>query len=176
MSEQKNARELLILRHAKSAWDTNAAMDYDRPLAKRGKRDAKRIGNWLREQEIMLDSILSSPALRAVQTTHVICETLHIDAGRVVWDERIYEATADSLLDLVRERPERERIVLLVGHNPGLEHLMLYLCGDAVEIPEDGKLLPTATVAWLGVAREWNTLTKGTVTLRSITRPGSLPD
>lgn len=176
MSEQKNARELLILRHAKSAWDTDAAMDHDRPLAKRGKRDAKRIGNWLRKQEIMPDSILSSPALRAVQTTHAICQTLHIDTGRVVWDERIYEATAGSLLDIVRERPERERIVLLVGHNPGLEHLILCLCGDAVEIPEDGKLLPTATVARLGVAREWNTLTKGSVTLRSIARPGSLPD
>ncbi|MGH8594068.1 MAG: SixA phosphatase family protein [Gammaproteobacteria bacterium] len=176
MSEEKNPRELLILRHAKSAWDTDAATDHDRPLTKRGRRDAKRVGNWLGEQKIMPDSILSSPALRAVQTTRTICKTLPIGAERVVWDERIYEATAGSLLDIVRERPERERIVLLVGHNPGVEHLILYLCGDAVEIPEDGKLLPTATVARLEVPREWNTLTKGTVTLRSITRPGSLPD
>ncbi|MGH8657221.1 MAG: SixA phosphatase family protein [Gammaproteobacteria bacterium] len=175
MNEQKNARELLIVRHAKSAWDTDAAMDHDRPLAKRGKRDAKRIGNWLRGRKIMPDSILSSPALRAVQTTHAICETLPIDARRVVWDERIYAATAGSLLDIVRERPEHQRIVLLVGHNPGLEHLILYLCGD-VEIPEDGKLLPTATVARLGVPGEWNALSEGSVTLRSITRPGSLPD
>lgn len=175
MSEQKNPRELLILRHAKSSWDTEAAMDHDRPLAKRGKRDAKRIGNWLREQEIMPDSVLSSPALRAAQTTGAICKTLHIDAKRVVWDPRIYAATAGSLLDIVRERPESERIVLLVGHNPGLEHLILYLCGDAVEIPEDGKLLPTAALARLGAPREWNALSEGSVTLRSITRPGSLP-
>ncbi|MGH8579772.1 MAG: SixA phosphatase family protein [Gammaproteobacteria bacterium] len=176
MSEQKNPRELLILRHAKSAWDTDAVMDHDRPLAKRGKRDAKRIGKWLREQKIVPDSILSSPARRAVQTTHAICETLHIDTGRVVWDQRIYAAAAGSLLDIVRERPERERIVLLVGHNPGLEHLILYLCGDAVEIPENGKLLPTAALARLAVTREWNALSEGSVALRSITRPGSRPD
>ena len=61
-------RELLILRHAKSAWDTNAPSDFERPLAKRGRRAAPRVGRWLEEQGLIPDHVVSSPAERAKQT------------------------------------------------------------------------------------------------------------
>jgi phosphohistidine phosphatase len=175
MMEPKSERELLILRHAKSAWDTDAVIDHDRPLAKRGRRDAKRMGNWLREQRILLDSILSSSALRAVQTTRAICKALDIDIRRVVWDERIYAAAVGSLLNIVRERSGQERTVLLIGHNPGLEQLIACLCGECIEVPADGKLLPTAALARLAVTGEWKALSRGSAVLTSIVRPRSLP-
>ena len=70
------SRELLILRHAKSAWDTSAATDFERPLAKRGRRDAPRVGRFLLDQGLIPDYVVSSPAERAKQTVIGVCEQL----------------------------------------------------------------------------------------------------
>ena len=77
------SRELLILRHAKSAWDTPAETDFDRPLNGRGKRDAPRIGAWLMAQALLPDHVIASPARRARQTTRRVCKELGLDASKV---------------------------------------------------------------------------------------------
>ena len=68
-SDAGAGRELLILRHAKSAWDTDAVSDFDRPLAKRGRKDAPRMGKWLRRRRLVPGYVLSSPARRAPWTS-----------------------------------------------------------------------------------------------------------
>lgn len=167
-------RMLLIQRHAKSAWDTDAAVDFDRPLAKRGKRDAPRMARWLRQQDPAPDLIVSSAARRAAQTALTVGATLGIEATSIRWDDRVYEGTTASLLGLLSEFADAPRCLLLIGHNPGLEQLTRYLCGSLPLAHERTKLLPTAAVARLSMPDHWRDLQPGTARLVSITRPRDL--
>ncbi|MFZ0256943.1 MAG: histidine phosphatase family protein [Gammaproteobacteria bacterium] len=171
-----DARQLLVLRHAKSAWDTKVANDFDRPLSKRGKQDAPRVGGWLRQQGLVPDVVVSSPAKRARKTTTKVCRELGIPKQEIWWEPRIYAATTETLLQVLSECRADAEILLLVGHNPGLEDLLGYLCGSSLSLPADGKLLPTATLARLRVAVKWKHLPPNCATLISITRPCSLPE
>lgn len=167
-------RELLLLRHAKSDWAGPAQSDFDRPLAGRGKKEAPKVGDWLRRQGLVPDRVVSSPARRARQTTKRVCEGLGYDTAQVVWEPRVYEAEVGTLLAVVGECPPTARRVLLVGHNPGLENLLAYLWGSACVVPADGKLLPTAAVAWLELPEDWSVLGFGSGALRALTRPADM--
>lgn len=169
-------RQLLVLRHAKSAWDTGAPTDFDRPLAKRGRKDAPRMGKWLRDTGLLPDHVVSSPAARARETTEKVCRACSFAGGRVVWDERIYEGDLGALLAVLADCPATAPTILLVGHNPGLETLVRHLGGDAVPTPADGKLLPTAAVARIEMPESWSGLGPGAGKLVSVTRPKELAD
>lgn len=170
------SRELLILRHAKSDWDHAAARDFDRPLAKRGKRDAPRVGAWLYREGLIPDVILSSPAERARATALKVCKSLEIKKQQIHWDDTLYGAGLDQLLAVLARSQASASVVLLVGHNPGLESLLCYLTDDDFEPPADGKLLPTATLARLEMPPDWSQLKRGCANLISVTRPKHLPD
>lgn len=167
-------RELLILRHAKSDWDAGVSKDFKRPLAKRGKKDAPRIGKWLYREGLVPDLIISSPAKRARQTAERVCKSLDCNKKKIQWRDEVYEASSADLLGLLKRCPSDAQSVLLIGHNPGLEELIIYLAGDEVETPADGKLLPTATLARLEVPDDWGALARGCGQLLTITRPRSL--
>jgi phosphohistidine phosphatase len=167
-------RELLILRHAKSDWDSVATGDFDRPLAKRGKSDAPKVGAWLYREGLVPDLVVSSPAERAKQTAAKVCKCLDIKKKQIVWDPDIYEAEVPRLLSVLSRCPADAATVLLIGHNPGLEQLLMHLVGEDLEIPDDGKLLPTATVARLEMPDVWDSLPCGSAQLVSITRPRNL--
>ncbi len=166
------ARQLLIVRHAKSAWDTGAESDFERPLAERGKRDAVTVGRRLHEEGLRPDHVVSSPARRARKTARRVCRELGFDKSRVHWDQRIYEGELDDLLAVLADCPPDARRVLLVGHNPGLDNLLRHLWGDATELPEDNNLLPTAAVAQLELPDDWGALVYGAGRLLSLKRPG----
>lgn len=168
-------RQLLILRHAKSDWTSNARTDFERPLAKRGKKEAPRMGTWLRQQKLVPDYVVSSPARRAKQTTLKVYEALNIKDLQIHWDPRIYEATTEELLNVLADCPSHAKRVLLVGHNPGLESLLMYLCGSNITRPDDGKLLPTTALAYLKMPEVWADLSPCIAELISITRSRSLP-
>ena len=170
------SNQLLILRHAKSAWDTDAPTDFERPLAARGRRAAPRMGRWMLEQGLLPDHVVSSPAERARQTVLAACAELGFDQDRIRWDPRIYHGSAVSMLDVLRECPDSASRVLIAGHNPGLEILLIHLCGSGVHIPGDGKLLPTAALAQLEINGSWDRLQKGCARLLSIKRARSLTD
>jgi len=167
------SRQLMILRHAKSDWDNNALTDFDRPLAARGKKDAPRMGAWLREQGLIPDYVVSSPAKRAKQTVRKVCEELGIADTAINWEPSIYEASRYALGQVLAGCPAQAQRVLLVGHNPGLENLLAFLC-DSVPQSTDGKLLPTATVAQLAMPDDWSQLEPSTAQLIKLTRPRSL--
>ena len=169
-------RELLILRHAKSAWDTGAARDIDRPLASRGEKAAPRVGRWLMKQELIPDYVVSSPAERARQTVLAVCREVGFDPDRIQWDERVYGAWTRTLIYVLRETPDDTRRVLIAGHNPGLEDLVRTLSADPVSTPENGKLMPTAALARFEISDSWADLGPGSGQLLSITRANSLAD
>jgi phosphohistidine phosphatase len=172
----KMTRELLILRHAKSAWDTAAPRDFDRPLAKRGRKAAPRVGRFLMDNGLVPDYVVSSPAERAKQTVIAVCAQMKIDSEQLHLDDRIYGSWAASLIEVLRECPADAGRVLIAGHNPGLESLLETLCSHQVPIPADGKLLPTAAVAHLEIQSPWAELGPACGKLISLTRARSLAD
>jgi phosphohistidine phosphatase len=119
-------KTLLLLRHGKSDWHEGEA-DFDRRLAKRGRQSAALMGEYLEEHDLMPDAIVTSPAVRAISTAEIIQEAL--DDIELVEDERIYEASLESLLEVVQGLSDEYSRVLLVGHNPGFEELSDALSG-----------------------------------------------
>jgi phosphohistidine phosphatase len=148
------AHRLVLLRHAKSGYPDGAA-DHDRPLAKRGERDAPVGGRWLAEHGYVPDAVVCSTALRARQTWELAAAELLEASGaapRARFEPRVYDATVLGLLMLVREFDEDQRTVLIVGHNPGLAELAV---GLADPPPTPPPAFPTAAVAVLGVPGPW---------------------
>ena len=168
------SRELLILRHAKSDWSADDTADFRRPLAKRGKHDAPKVGAWLYREGLVPDHVVCSPAERARQTAEIVCKRLDYKKKKIVLEAGIYDAGVQELLDVLERCPASAATVLIVGHNPGLEELVMHLVGEDLDLPEDGKLLPTATVARLEMPDDWRALAAGSAQLVSITRPRSL--
>ncbi len=164
-------RRLLILRHAKSDRDGDAAQDFDRPLSNRGHRDAPRTGAWLKTQGLKPDLILSSPAARARETAIAIADALGLARRDVVEDERLYLASLDTLLEVLAATPVKTGAVLLVGHNPGLDALVEYLAADPPARTAAGKLMTTAAVAWFETDDPWRKLEPGGGRLVALMRP-----
>lgn len=165
-------RRLVVLRHAKSAWPTGVP-DHERPLAPRGRRDAPAAGRALAEADCLPDLALCSTAVRARQTWELAAEQWGTPPP-VRLDERLYGADVPELLDAVREVPDQVRTLLLIGHNPGLEELVLELAGDGLDdaLDEVRTKFPTSAVAilaWHGGS--WQELAPGTALLTDVTVP-----
>jgi phosphohistidine phosphatase len=122
-------KNLLLLRHAKSSWDDADLPDVERPLTPRGKRDAHRIGEALKERGPRPDLVLCSTARRARQTIKAVARRADLDEEPQFTDT-LYAASADDLMDIVRALPDGRKCALLVGHNPGFEDLLGRLTGE----------------------------------------------
>lgn len=170
-------KSLILLRHAKSGWDDPVARDFDRPLNDRGRRASRTVGRWLRDQGVTFDHVAASPATRCVDTI----EELAVGLGRRLtpaWDRRVYLASADTLLEVVQEAPAEAASLLLVGHNPGLEELVLMLVPDQADDELRDELedkFPTAAVAELTFATDrWADVAPNGATLARFVRPRDL--
>ncbi len=134
-------KTLLLMRHAKSSWkDTNVA-DHERPLNKRGRNDAPRMGQLLCDRELVPQVILSSSAVRARQTAEALISTSGFQ-GEISYLDRLYLAEADEYIAALRELPDTVERGMAIGHNPGLESLLQMLSGQILS-------LPTAVIAYL---------------------------
>ena len=129
-------RTLILLRHAKSDW-SGSVPDIDRPLADRGKAQAPLVGRWLANNAGRIDLALVSPARRARETWELASAQLEpLPPAR--FEDRVYAASADQLLDIVRDVPDNVRTALIVGHNPGMEQLASLLAGEEVVLRTSG--------------------------------------
>lgn len=164
------SRTLILLRHGKSDWSTGED-DFDRPLKKRGKNASGLAGKWLHSHEQIPDFVISSPARRAMQTAEISCGTMGVSKQDVYKRKHIYLATPEDLLYVLEDCPKEARRVMLVGHNPGLEELLYYLVNGRLTIPEDGKIMPTATIAVLEMPEDWAKLECGAANLEFLVRP-----
>jgi phosphohistidine phosphatase len=127
-------KTLLILRHAKSSWKEAELADHDRPLSKRGKRDAPRMGKLVRQEELAPDLILSSSAKRAHKTAQAVAEESGY-AGEVQIVPELYAAGPEAYLEALHTLDDENSRVMVVGHNPGLEELVETLTGETVTLP-----------------------------------------
>ena len=165
------SRELLLLRHGKADRET-AVVDYERPLTRRGRNDTSAVGAWLKARNQCPDLVLSSPARRAADSAARVVDAMQGSPPQL--DDALYNATPSTLLEvLARHAASSPARVLLVGHNPGLEGLLLRLC-QKVPHPPDGNRLPTATLAQLHMPEDWLELAPGCAQLLALTRPGEL--
>lgn len=126
-------KRLTLLRHAKSSWSNPDLSDYDRPLNKRGRRDASEMGRRLAERGVKPDLVLASPACRSRVTVEVVATLLPIDGSDLLFDERIYLASSGDLIERLGSISENYEHVLLVGHNPGITDLANSLAGTRLD-------------------------------------------
>lgn len=170
--------ELLLLRHAKSDWKDSNLSDFDRPLAPRGRRAARRLGRYLAEEALIPDLILCSPARRAAETLELLLTAL-ASAPETSYLKTLYLAPPSRLLAVLRRQgPDRGRI-LLVAHNPGLHHLALALADRQGRAGEAGRRLaekfPTAGLARFQV-ESWPQLGLSGTRLTGFVRPRDLDE
>ncbi|MFJ8157527.1 SixA phosphatase family protein [Streptomyces sp. NPDC094468] len=165
-------RRLVVLRHAKSAWPEGVP-DRLRPLAARGRRDAPAAGRALADSDCLPDLVVCSTAVRTRQTWELVSGQWGTPPP-VRLDGRVYAAGVPELLEVVREIPSEVETLLLVGHNPGLEELVLELAGDGLDdtLEQVRKKFPTsaiAVLAWHG--RAWTALEPGAALLTEVIVP-----
>ena len=132
MAETDQPRTLVLLRHAKSDWSTDTS-DADRPLNKRGRRQAGETGRWL-ARHLPVDLALVSTAKRAQQTWDLVCQEMPRRAP-CRHASALYTHDGSEVLRVVRSLPDMARCVVLVGHNPALEEAVDRLTGDYVDLP-----------------------------------------
>lgn len=165
-------RRLVVLRHAKSAWPEGVP-DHDRPLGPRGLRDAPAAGRALAEADCLPDLTVCSTARRARRTWELAAAEWGTPPP-ARFDTRVYGADVPELLGVVRETPPEVETLLLVGHNPGLEELVLALAGEGVDdtlerVREKFPTSAVAVLAWHGPS--WRTLAPGTALLTAVMVP-----
>ena len=166
-------KTLTLLRHAKSSWDDSVPRDFDRPLNAKGRRAAAAMGRHLAREGVRFDYLVVSPAVRVAETL----DGFESGYGRLptsVEDRRIYLASAATLLEVVQGLPAEAEQVLLVGHNPGLEDLVLMLVPEVATGLRDvvEEKYPTASVAEMRFATaNWAEVGAGAAELTRFVRP-----
>ena len=160
---------LILLRHAKSDWPEDVP-DHDRPLAKRGRRDAPNVGRWLRRHGHVPDAVICSTATRTRETWELASAKLDVAAPAVTFEQRAYAASAMNLLYLARELQESTGTALIIAHNPGISELARSLAGTS----RDELSFPTAGVAVLEVRRRWADLEPGDARLVAFVTPADM--
>ncbi|HJS28041.1 MAG TPA: histidine phosphatase family protein [Anaerolineales bacterium] len=161
-------KTLLILRHAKSSWDDSSLPDHDRPLNRRGRQDAPRIGELIRTLDVVPDLIVSSTAVRARRTAELVGEHSGY-TEQILLAGDLFHAAVEDYIAVLRTLPPEIDIAMIVGHNPDLEELLEDLTG-ALE------RMPTAALARIALPiADWSELNLGTKgELKGLWRPKEL--
>jgi phosphohistidine phosphatase len=177
-------RQLLLLRHAKSSWDSKALPDRDRPLNARGRRAASLMREAMRDLGLMPDLVMLSPSRRTRETLQML--EPWDDAPLIEPLDTLYLAAASQILTVLHGVPETVRSVMLIGHNPGMHEFAVLLAGSRATAPRGGEAsarmaellaagYPTGALAEFGIAGPWWQLGPGGGQLIRFLRPRDLP-
>lgn len=132
-------KKLFVVRHAKSSWEYPDLDDYDRPLNKRGKRNAPEMGQRLARRNAMPGLMITSPAKRAAATARRIAEEIGYPKAKIVKEPLMYHGSTQSMIKVIQGVINEIDILMVFGHNPGLTDLVNYLSGsDIYNIPTCG--------------------------------------
>jgi phosphohistidine phosphatase len=152
-------KTIYLVRHAKSFWGDQSTPDFDRPLNKRGKRDAPLMGEILNDKKVKPDLIISSPAKRAKKTAIAIAIELNYPEKKIVFKEELYEATINTILSILQKLDERHNTIMIFGHNPGLTLLNNHISNHYIDN------IPTCGVVTLETDNKWNEIDKNSCQL-----------
>ncbi|MEO1045796.1 MAG: histidine phosphatase family protein [Pseudomonadota bacterium] len=167
-------KTLAILRHAKSDWSDGQTRDFDRPLNARGIKGATVMGAYIKANHMQFDAVVASPAARVTETLEHVESQLD-SKFTTQWDRRIYLASSATLLELLREQDDAASVLMIAGHNPGLEDLILELLPDDGSSPMRDQVetkFPTGALAILKTDIDaWQDLGSAPAQLELLVRP-----
>jgi phosphohistidine phosphatase len=163
------AKNLFLVRHAKSDWSVSGQKDFERQLNGRGLNDAPKMGRKLYEMGMKPDLIISSPAVRARLTAELIAEQLKYDTDKIVFNEEIYEASVRSLLKVINSIDDKNKTVIIVGHNPTFTYI-----AESLTKREIGNIPTCGAVQMEFNLNSWKEVSEGTGTLKSYNYPKGL--
>jgi phosphohistidine phosphatase len=171
-------KTLILMRHAKSAWDDPHQKDIDRPLSVRGRKTAPRMGGWLELEKYRPDVVLCSSARRTRDTLELLKPSLPANAA-FEYVQALYMAAPREMLTELAKVPTKARTAMLLGHNPGMASLAVLLAGaggDEQALANMHSKFPTAAIAVLAFdAKEWSGVVPGSGKLLAFMRPRDLP-
>ncbi len=170
-SSENTPRQLLIMRHGKADWEVKVD-DLQRPMTERGIEEAANVGRYLQQQSYRPDIIISSNASRAIATSKLIAEAMAI--SDIAQDARIYNASVETLFTVLADIDSKYKTVMIVGHNPGVETLLLHLAKVGESFYKKGALFTTGTIAIVNMPDDWQQLNKHCGQLVSVIRGGDL--
>ncbi|MGK0256264.1 MAG: phosphohistidine phosphatase [Arcobacteraceae bacterium] len=151
-------KKLVIIRHAKSDWDDSSLNDFDRPLNKKGLKDALSMGKFLKEKNLLPDFMISSPATRAITTAQIIAKEVQYEKA-ITPNQYIYEAYVNTLQEIVSYIHDSNDVVFLVGHNPGVSSLSYMLSVMKESIPTAALVeIDFNCDSWMDISKENSTL------------------
>ena len=167
-------KQLFVLRHAKSSWDDPGLDDHERPLAPRGRRAVAAMADYLRTNEIQPTLVLCSTSRRTRETLEGVGP-----GGEQAIEPGLYAASTSALIDRLQRVPEDVESVMVIGHNPGMQTLVLRLAGagngvEQAELGEVQRKFPTAGLATLTFECAWSELGPGRANLIGFVRPKQL--
>jgi len=129
-------KTLILVRHAKSSWNSDAGTDFERPLNNRGSRDAPEMAARLVARRLLPDTIISSAATRALVTSRLLLAGLALNSRILQTTDRIYEAPVPTLLETISDLQDSYQTAMIVGHNPGMSATTNHLCSEAsIQMP-----------------------------------------
>tara|TARA_R110000850_G_scaffold271383_2_gene405629 strand:- start:2730 stop:3233 length:504 start_codon:yes stop_codon:yes gene_type:complete len=160
-------KQLLLIRHGKSSWDSASTADHDRPLNERGLQDAPATAKALRGKGVSPDGIYSSAALRAATTAKLVAEGLDYPTDQISYGDALYLASPGTLLRIIQQFDEGHNVVMMFGHNPGMHEVVNLLAqGDLVDS------FPTLSVARLDLdIAFWGEAGPGCASLNELITP-----
>jgi|SRR6478609_1692154 len=162
---------LYLVRHAKSSWSNLELSDFERPLNDRGKKDAPAMAKRMKEREIHIDHMITSPAKRALTTCQEFCKVLKLAEIYYTTEKKLYHADTDTLFESVRYLNDNFQSVMLFGHNPGITEFANLLFKANIEN------MPTASVVAGTLAiHSWEEIKSGCGTLEFFDFPRSLSE
>ncbi len=170
-------KQLFLLRHAKSSWDDPGLNDHDRPLAPRGRKAVKLLAEHVRVREIHPTQVLCSSSRRTLETLDGVAP-----GGEALIEEDIYGASCDQVLERLRSVPDTAESVMVIGHNPAMQVLVLRLIGsngrvsadEGPDLDELRRKFPTGALATLRFDCSWRELSAGCAELVDYVRPRTL--
>ena len=131
-------KRIILIRHGKSAWNNPNLSDHQRPLAERGLRDVPVMARRLQADNRLPELILSSSAVRAMQTTELLMHTLGYDSEKLIIYPSLYHASARQMLTVIKEQDDSFSTIALVGHNPGMNELIEEINPSFENLPTSG--------------------------------------
>ncbi|HSD45109.1 MAG TPA: histidine phosphatase family protein [Pyrinomonadaceae bacterium] len=162
-------RTLYLLRHAKSSWKDASLADFERPLKGRGREAAEQMGRFLASKKVTVGALISSPSVRTRQTIDIVLRHVHLGV-EPQFDQRIYEASLPTLVQVVSEIPDDKKAAMLVGHNPGMEEMLAFLTRES-------RHMPTCALAKISVdGSSWKEAGRGSGKLEWFVTPKDLED
>lgn len=138
-------KTLYLLRHGKSLWKAGTESDFERTLNNRGVTDAKKIGKYLVKNGAKIHSILCSPATRTKQTLEYVLQSLGTDV-EVNFEQMLYGAQSNEVIDCIRQTHENVDSLLVVGHNPWIQEVSYRLSPGGIAKDQIAMKFPTCSL------------------------------